>query len=184
MTHLLQSVLSTENNNSLFSSGLAQLEKSAGNSGIDAKIIADILEKAHVVMRKLGLDTKDTTARELYQALLSSVKNGTCESILLNSDYVLLPVQGKVISLNLIDVINNAHHQLAFDKQISSHGKRSLRGEIVSRYLGHGRTDDATTKEIASSMGLVDNRHAWFDEWYTRYKIERKQMENETEELR
>ena len=184
MTHLLQSVLSTEYNKSLFSAGLAQLEKTAGNSGIDTRIIADILEKAHKVMRKLGLDTKDTTARELYQALISSVKQGTCESILLDSDYVLLPVNGKVISFNLIDVIDNAHHELGFDRQISSHGQRSLRGEIVGRYLGHGRTDEATTKEIASSMGLITDRHTWFDEWYTKYKIERKQIDNDVEELR
>ena len=161
--------------------GLIQLEKSSGDSGIDTRLIADILEKAHVVMRKLHLDTRDTTAHELYRALVASVRDGTCESILLDSDYVLLPVERKIMSLNLIDVINNAHHELSFEDQISSHGQRSLRGELIDRYLNHGRTDEATTNEIAYSMGLITDtdRDSWLDEWYNKYKHQRKQMIND-----
>lgn len=183
MTHFLQSVLSTKDNDPLFSAGLVQLEKSSGNSGVDTRLIADVLEKAHVVMRQMGLDTKDTTAHELYQALMATVKDGSCEFILLDSDYVLLPVGGKVISLNLIDVINNAHHQLSYDQQISSHGQRSLQGELINRYLCHSRTDEATTNEIVSSMGMINERDTWFDSWYTKYKYQRKQIDKESEEL-
>lgn len=182
MAQFLQSVLSTEYNKALFSAGLMQLEKSAGNSGIDTRLIADILEKAHKVMRKLNLDTKNTTAHELYRALISSVKNNTCEDILLDSDYVLIPVHGKVISFNLIDVIDNAHHELDFNHQIARHGQRSLRGEIVGRYLNHGRTDNSTTNHIASLMGLNDDRDSWFDDWYSKYKVERRQIESGVEE--
>jgi len=182
MTHFLQSILSTKDNDPLFSTGLVQLEKTSGNGGIDTRLIADILEKAHVVMRQLGLDTNDTTARELYQALIASVKYGTCENILLDSDYVLIPVEGKVISLNLIDVIDNAHHELNFSQQISSHGRRSLRGELIDRYLCHDRTDEVTTNEIASSMGMINDRDTWFDSWYTKYKYQRKQIDKNSKE--
>jgi len=182
MTHFLQSVLSTKDDDPLFSAGLVQLEKTSGNSGIDTRLIADILEKAHIVMRQLGLDTKDTTAHELYQALIASVKFGTFENILLDSDYVLLPVEGKIISLNLIDVIDNAHHELDFDQQISSHGRRSLRGELIDRYLCHDRTDEATTNEIALSMGMINDRDTWFGSWYTKYKYQRKQIDKNSKE--
>jgi len=183
MTHFLQSVLDAKDKKPLFSTGLIRLEKSVGNSGIDTRLIADILEKAHVVMRSLGLDTSDTTAHELYQALTASVKNGLCESILLDSDYVLLPVEGKIISMNLIDVINNAHHELTFENQISSHGQRSLRGEMIDRYLSHGRTNESVTNEIISSMGMMTDRDTWFDAWYNKYKHQRKQITNDSEEL-
>ena len=183
MTHFLHSVLAASGNEPLFNVGLAKLEKAAGDSGVDTRLIADILEKAHIVMRHLGLDTKNTTAVELYQALMASVKDNSCESILLDSDYVLLPVHGKIISLNLIDVINNAHHELDFERQISSHGKRSLRGEMIGRYLNHGRTDEAVTNEIAASMGLLAERDTWFDTWYDKYKHYRKQIIINSEEL-
>lgn len=183
MTHYLQSVLSKKDNDPLFSAGLKQLEKSSGDSGVDTRLIADILEKAHHVMRQLGLDTKNTTAHELYRALIASVQNGTCEDILLDSDYVLIPVHGRVISLNLIDVINNAHHELDFDRQIFSHGQRSLQGELINRYLCHSRTDEATTNEIASSMGITNERDTWFDSWYTKYKHERKQIDKNLEDF-
>ena len=45
MAHYLQSVLDIDN--SLLTAGLARLEKSTGNSGVDTRLIADILEKAH-----------------------------------------------------------------------------------------------------------------------------------------
>lgn len=183
MTHFLHSLLASSDNDPLFSVGLAKLEKSAGDSGVDARLIADILEKAHIVMRHLGLDTKDTTARELYQALMACVKDGSCDSILLDSDYVLLPVNGKIISLNLIDVIENAHHELSFEMQISSHGRRSLRGEMIGRYLNHGRTDETVTNEIAASMGLLPDRDDWFGAWYNKYKHYRKQVIIDSEEL-
>lgn len=53
----------------LFSAGLQKLERATGNTGIDAKLIGDIHERAYVAMRQLGLDPKDTTTKELWQAL-------------------------------------------------------------------------------------------------------------------
>ena len=63
MTHYLQKALQSDE--SLLRHGLKELEKSTGDSGVDTRLIADILEKAHSVMRGLGLDTSDTTGREL-----------------------------------------------------------------------------------------------------------------------
>ena len=44
--------------------------------GVDVRLIADILSKAHLVMRRLGLDPNDTTAEEVYYALISAVATG------------------------------------------------------------------------------------------------------------
>lgn len=139
----------------LFSHGLERLEKATGGSGIDVRLIADITLKAHAIMRKLKLDIKDTTAHELYYALNSLVKNGGGEEILEDTDYVLLVIDDLVISFNLIDVIENLHHELPLTRHMVGHGQRSLCGELVGRYLEHARTNEQTTIEIAKMAGLL-----------------------------
>lgn len=58
----------------LFSLSLQQLEQASGNTGVDTKLIGDILAKAHESMRALGLDHQDTTGPELYHALIARVQ--------------------------------------------------------------------------------------------------------------
>lgn len=149
----LQTVLQVEG--PLFNAGLEQLEKSTGHSAIDVRLIADMTHKTHNVMRHFGLDTRDTTGHELYMTLIAAVRRDDFETILADTDYVLTVFDGKIISLNMIDIIENSHHELSYDRQIFSHGQRSLRGEIVDRYVKHARTNEQTTREIAASMGLL-----------------------------
>jgi hypothetical protein len=173
MTHFLQSALGVKEDDRLFRIGLIQLEKMTGSSGVDTRLIADIIEKAHKVMRRLGLDIRDTTAHELYFTLSSAVKHNTAESLLADNDYVLLIVEDQAVSFNLIDVIENAHHELPYDKRIISHGQRNLRGELVGRYINHARTDEVTARDIASRIGLLPDE----DAWYTDNKHKNKQTE-------
>lgn len=177
MSKFLQSILNTKE--PLFSNGLAQLEKATGNSGVDTRLIADIIEKAHTIMRKLGLDPRDSTGTELYYALISAVKNDKAELLFADADYVLLTVDNKVISFNLIDIIENSHHELSYEKQIISHGQRSLRGELVGRYIDHKRADEITTREIASLIGLLPESDAWYND----VKYKQKQTKRLSKEL-
>jgi sugar/nucleoside kinase (ribokinase family) len=161
MAKFLPTVLSTED--PLFLSGLQRLEQATGNSGVDTRLIADITHKAHDIMRQIGLDPADSTFIEVYGSLLSTVGNGTAEKLLLDTDYVVFHFDGNIVSFNLIDVIENAHHELSYNEQTVSHGQRSLRGEIVQRYLDHARTDETTTKEIAASMGLLPESDSQYE---------------------
>lgn len=175
MANFLQTVLNVDE--PLLSTGLTALEKSTGNSGVDTRLIADVLEKAHKIMRMLGLDTRDTTGRELYHSLIAFVKHGDVESLLIDTDYVLYIIDSKVISLNMIDVIENSHHELPYEKQVISHGQRSLRGEIIGRYINHARTDEATTLDIIASIGLLPEQ----DAWYNNAKAYKKRAEKQPE---
>jgi hypothetical protein len=177
MSRFLNALLGTEE--SLFSTGLARLEKTTGHGGVDTRLIADIIEKSHTVMRQLGLDTSDTTGRELYFALNEAVKRGDGEWLLVDTDYVLMSIDGTVISFNLIDIIENMHHSLPYKRQIISHGQRSLRGELVKRYIDHVRTDEVTTREIASLIGLLPES----DKWYTDGKYRKKQTVKHSKEI-
>lgn len=140
--------------------GLNDLEKHVNYLGVDAKLIGDILNETHKVMKGLRLDPNDTTAMELYQALVASVKSGLAEDILLNSDYSLVNIDGEIVSLNLIDVIENSHHQLSFRNRSSSHGRRALKGVIVERYLESGRGDRLVIESTALKAGLLDENIA------------------------
>lgn len=153
MAKFLQQLLKI--NEPTFSVGMRQLEKATGSSGVDTRLIADITHKAHEIMRQLGLDPADSTGRELYQALVSSVKRGTFEKLLVNADYVMMAFVGEPVSFNLIDVIENAHHELTFEQRIMSHGQRSLRGEIVQRYLQHASVNEDVALDVAAATGLL-----------------------------
>jgi hypothetical protein len=171
MANVLQKALKVDE--PVFTMGMRLLEKSTGNSGIDLRLIADIFENAHKVMRAIGLDTKDTTVKELYHSLIAAVKKENIEELLYETDYVLYVVGDDIISFNLIDVIENAHHELNFESRIISHGQRSLRGEIIERYVNHIRTDKESTLEIAKSIGLLPDS----DAWYNNAKAYRKESE-------
>lgn len=153
MAGFIESVLGSSS--PLVAIGLIDLEKHVDGAGIDTKLIGDMLSEGHKVMRALRLDVSDTTARELYHSLNSLIDSGRAEEILIDADYVLLPLDGEVVSLNLIDVIENAHHRLKFSDRTTSHGVRALRGMIVERYLASGRGDSIVIESTARQAGLL-----------------------------
>lgn len=152
MAKFLQQLLG--NNEPLFSTSLHGLEKSTGHDGVDLRLITDITQASHDIMRSLGLDPADSTSREVYLALNAQVGRHDFES-LLAADFVLLNVSEELVSFNIIDVIENAHHELPFEQRIVSHGQRALRGEIIQRYLAHDLTDESATHELAAQAGLL-----------------------------
>jgi len=166
MTSILQTLLDIQS--PLFKSGLHDLEKSTGHSGIDTRLIADVLSRGHQVMRSLGLDTKDTTGKEIYHALMLAVKNNNIEELLLDTDYTLMDFNGQVVSFNLIDVVENSHHELKYEDQLFVHGRRALAGELVDRYVMHARTNLETSIEIFQSIGLLSSEDACYN--ITKYK--------------
>lgn len=155
MAQFLQRLLDTSA--PTFPLALRQLEEATGRSGVDVRLIADITHAAHGVMRRLGLDPADTTARELYLALNAYIEKETAHELLHETDYVLFQQDGQTVSFNLIDAIENSHHQLPFEKRKLEHGKRALRGEIFQRYVEHPRTADEPTRQLAIDAGLLES---------------------------
>lgn len=135
------------------------MERAAGNSGIDARLIADVTAKAHDVMRLIGLDTADTSPQELYQTLNSLVLRGE-ESTLKDTSDTLLVLQNEVISFNLLDVIENAHHELPFAERRLDHAQRHLRAMIIKRYAEHDRTSGDLIRHLARQADLAHGTEA------------------------
>ncbi len=151
MSQFLRDVLA--NDHPLFTYNLTQLEKATGGDGVDTRLIADITEAAHDIMRKLRLDPSDTSAEELYRNLNAAVDRGEL-ALFAASPYVILPIEGKGVSFNLHDIIENNHHGLNFDERTLANGQRALRMEVVRRYAEHDKTDNVIVHRMADEMGL------------------------------
>lgn len=143
------------NDHPLFSANIAELEKATDNAGIDVRLIADITEKAHKIMRRLRLDPADTTGEELFWALRGLVRQGNVESFLAGMDYVLLNFEDGPVSFNVHDVIENAHHELHYPARTVANAQRHLRMEIIKRYADHDRTDHTMVHDVARNTGLM-----------------------------
>jgi hypothetical protein len=73
MAKVLRDLLDAEE--PLFTVAIQQLERASGRPGADARLIGDILHKAHRAMRSMSLHPADTTGKEFYHALLARVKS-------------------------------------------------------------------------------------------------------------
>lgn len=132
MAHALATLLGHEH--PLFSYTIAELERAAHGPGIDTTLLGDILQKGHTVLRTLGMDPAHTTAYEAYQALTAASVGGKVDVLLADSAWVLLQFSDGIVSFNAYDVIENAHHQLAFAERSMTHALSALRRELVKRY--------------------------------------------------
>jgi sugar/nucleoside kinase (ribokinase family) len=142
------------NDHPLFTINLQQLERATGNAGVDTRLIADITQTVHQVMRDLGLDTTDTSGRELYNALRNAVRSDRAEALLQGSAFALVNLGDGPISLNFLDAIENSHHELPYEQRQVVHAQRQLRAEIIRRYAEHDRTHNELVLNMAREMGL------------------------------
>lgn len=168
MAHFLKQLLS--NDHPLFVANLAALEKATGNAGVDVRLLADITEKGHRVLRSLGLDPSNTTGEEAYHALMNLGIGDVASHQLYGTDYVLLIFSDDLVSFNIQDVIENKHHELPYDKRTMGHAQRHLRAEIVKRYAEHDRTHDQLVHQMAEEIGVKSNE----DEGYPEVEVENK----------
>lgn len=67
MANLLRELLQAQE--PTFTQSLRELEFLTYKKNIDNKLAAEVIEKCHAAMRSLGLDSTDTTAKELFHAL-------------------------------------------------------------------------------------------------------------------
>lgn len=104
------------------------LEKATGGQALDAKLVGDILHKAHLIIREMGLDS-DVTARELYHTLRVH------EDLLDTSTvYVGLVLEREVISFHHADIAEDNEQSRRFENRSLRHLESALSQEISGRY--------------------------------------------------
>lgn len=145
----------------MFGIALRHLEKASGHSGLDARLIGDILNQSHAVMRRIGLDPADTTGLELYNSLKTHAND---KELFKDTSYLGLIIAGKVISFNYKDIQQNK------DKEYGIHTtenmKCALQRELVDRYVQHERTEEAVVRQFAkdANLHLCDEEHINIEE--------------------
>ncbi len=147
MSRILAKLLDCDN--PTFYISLADLEKSTHGEGVDVRLIADITHRAHAVMRKLGLDPSDTTPLELFRSLVAHVDD---DHLFVDTDYVGLVFDGKVISFNHEDIKQNTSK--TFELSSHTHLTCSLEHEITERYSKHQLTNTRAVKKLFADAGL------------------------------
>lgn len=153
MAKFLQDLLQAEE--PMFTTALRQLERATGHSGVDVRLISDIITRAHHVMRQIGLDPADTTADELYHALAVHADDRV---LFVDTEYVALSYSGQVISFNSDDVKESVGKSVS--QQSTRHMQFCLRRELVGRYSDHERTNEQTVQQFVQDAGLPEL-------WYT-----------------
>lgn len=149
----------------LFAMNIARLEKASGSSGIDTRLVGEIFEQGFQSLRMLGLDPSDSTSHEVYMALRAAASRPDLEQVFA-VPYALVNFGDGPVSLNPHDIVENAHHELAFDDRSVAHGQRALRCELIRRYAEHDRTSNSLVHELTRDMGV----HTDEDQGYAIYE--------------
>jgi ribokinase len=136
-----------------FTMALRKLEKASGYSGVDVALIGEILADAHAVMRKLGLDPADTTAYELYRALLAANP-----AQFKATHFVGLAIGDEIISFNARDI--KANQGVSFESRSFDYMQQSLEKEIVQRYYRGSSLSKKIVEEFVRDAGLLEKTRA------------------------
>ena len=164
---VLQELLGAEE--PLFSLALRQLEMASGHGGRDARLIADIAVKAREGIVALGLDPKDTTARELFAALMARVENDNRRFTARLNVRDLADVAS--IASGLVDFIRQADIPLRCWAIKRAAAKRLLKAvppRGLMKELGY-RSIDSMLKHESIDALMVATRFTEDEKWDARY---------------
>ena len=120
----------------------------------DIRLAADLLARANTIVRVLGLDPRDTTAEEIYNALIGVAPKINEMAAFKDTEWLLADFDGQILSFHPVDVINNYHHQLPLGKQQYSHGRVGLGQEITRRYREHPATYNKAVDRVVCRGGI------------------------------
>lgn len=132
---------------------LSELQRMSGDDS-DVKLLADALARAHSILRALGLDPRDVTANEVYQALMAIAPRVEEWASFKDSDWVMAEFDGQIISFHPVDIVENFHHQLPLGEHKSTAGKVALGQEIYRRYRAHPQTHNPAVSRIICDGGI------------------------------
>ena len=122
------------------------LEKVTGSKGIDVTLLGEIISRSHNVIRALNLDSRDTTARELYQALRVAHAREALELV----DYLGVEVDGECISLNAHDLAEDVKKNVSFEQRTLGGMQAALAGELARRYMENATHHEKIVRRLVT----------------------------------
>lgn len=129
----------------LFLRTIEELEMATGHKGIDVRLVGEVLHQAHVAIKTLGLDSADSTALEVYNALRA---NGPGKE---TPAFTGVIVHDRCISLHKKDLRLDADMEAQFSNRSIGHMQKALLGELKQRYKkAAGEHNLVATRLLAS----------------------------------
>lgn len=147
MANFLRTIL--EAKEPLYSQAIRQLEALTGRRARDVAYTADVMARAHSAMRRIGLDPRDTTARELFQGLNAHAKD---KALFGHTDDVALIVGDEVVSLNHDDVLENVGH--SFQDRTAKHARCQMQHGLTAWYVEADGDNEIAIQEIVAQAGM------------------------------
>ncbi len=133
----------------LFTQALRSLEKLTGHKGTDVAYVADIMARAHRVMRQIGLDPADTTAHELYKSLIAHQEK---THLFQHTDDVALRIDNHTISFNIDDIKENTYK--SFEERTAKHVRCQIQHGLTAWYVAADGDNEIAIDEIISQAGM------------------------------
>lgn len=149
----------------LFSIGVRQLEQASGQSGTDVRLYSEIIKKSHQKIRELGLDPRDSTAEEVYQALQEMIKKH--DEFLARRLGATDPTDVQDILPRIITFVNKLDTPKSVWVLKPAAAKRMLKlspPKKVMRQLGYRSVDSMLRREPISEL-FVALRFVETQEW-------------------
>lgn len=115
----------------LFRLTISDLEKATGQTCVDLQIRNEILLKSKQIFSELGIDLKNATVTEAYQALLTTKKRNIFDG----SDFVGVTVGDSIISCNLNDLKSDRQNKVEVKNRSLIYMQEALMNELKKRYL-------------------------------------------------
>ncbi len=134
----------------LFVKTIEDLEVATGHKSVDVKLIGDVLHQAHVAIKKLGLDSADSTALEVYNALRVAQKSGKLGKN--TAAYVGIIVHERCISLNEKDLATDESLGAGFNDRTIGHMQKALLAELKRRYIEAAGAHNRVASRLLASL--------------------------------
>lgn len=161
----------------LFSLAIKQLEETAGRPAQDVRLVSDIIQKTHEKSGQLGLDARDTTGKELYQALLAKIK--------IHDEHLAKHIGGDkpddvqtLIPLmkRAVDKANLPRSAWVLKKSVAKRMLQETPPEKIMKHLGYTSVESMTKREnLAEIFGAL--RFAESDAWLRRFNTKYKKLQ-------
>ncbi len=161
----------------LFSLAIKQLEETAGRPAQDVRLVSDIIRKTHEKSSQLGLDARDTTGKELYQALLAKIK--------IHDEHLAKHIGGDrpddvqtLIPLmkRAVDKANLPRSAWVLKKSVAKRMLQETPPEKIMKHLGYTSVESMTKREnLAEIFGAL--RFAESDAWLRRFNTKYKKLQ-------
>lgn len=163
MSKMLRYLLEAEE--PLFTQSLRELEFLTGKKAVDVKLTADVIERTHLAVRGLGLDSNDSTDKELYFALKQRVHEHNAH--LMTAFGIAVNASSEDIARNLIQVFKKKAKPSklwVLKKSVAKNLIREMPPKTLMKKLRYRSVESMLKKEKLEEL-YVAMRYSEGDEW-------------------